>query len=208
MYCACKKGSRIYHNASCGFSKHINKKNKIYFASRREAEACGYHSCMYCSSVGKAYLQQRKRLKEYCEKRPGYECHWERGRIAISTPVDHWLIFYNTKDNTIEVYHENLMPGSIFSDVPGYHRQNLEFHSVLKTMRYIYAHTRSYLNRKKFPDVLKDKILAVKEKTPFSPLSKRNRRKRERKQKNRVNYQHAEYVLDLIHYVSSKKKDE
>lgn len=56
MFVASKKGSaKILHNQQCFYGERIQRKDRLLFYTLEEGERAGYHSCKYCSAIGRYY---------------------------------------------------------------------------------------------------------------------------------------------------------
>ena len=68
MFVASKKGSvKILHNQQCFYGKRIRPKDRQLFYTVEEGEKAGYHSCKYCSAIGRHYRKEATKIKQFCE---------------------------------------------------------------------------------------------------------------------------------------------
>ena len=69
MFVASKKGSvKILHNQQCFYGKRIRPEDHQLFYTVEEGEKAGYHSCKYCSAIGRHYRKEATKIKQFCEE--------------------------------------------------------------------------------------------------------------------------------------------
>ena len=69
MFVASKKGSsKILHNQQCFYGKRIRPEDRQLFYTVEEGEKAGYHSCKYCSAIGRHYRKEATKIKQFCEE--------------------------------------------------------------------------------------------------------------------------------------------
>lgn len=97
MFVASKKGSsKILHNQQCFYGKQIRPEDQQLFYTVEEGEKAGYHSCKYCSAIGRHYRKEATKIKQFCEENKIFLQHESR-EIHVQTPLSHWKIVWNGK---------------------------------------------------------------------------------------------------------------
>jgi hypothetical protein len=142
MFVASKKGSvKILHNQQCFYGKRIRPEDRQLFYTVEEGEKAGYHSCKYCSAIGRHYRKEATKIKQFCEENKIFLQHESR-EIHVQTPISHWKIVWNEKKGRIFLYHKNVFRRFMEEkeEVPGYHRQPVTKSSIYGYLKYIVIH--------------------------------------------------------------------
>ena len=142
MFVASKKGSsKILHNQQCFYGKRIRTEDRQLLYSVEEGEKAGYHSCKYCSAIGRHYRKEATKIKQFCEENKIFLQHESR-EIHVQTPISHWKIVWNEKKGRIFLYHKNVFRRFMEEkeEVPGYHRQPVTKSSIYGYLKYIVIH--------------------------------------------------------------------
>lgn len=142
MFVASKKGSvKILHNQQCFYGKRIRPEDRQLFYTVEEGEKAGYHSCKYCSAIGRHYRKEATKIKQFCEENKIFLQHESR-EIHVQTPISHWKIVWNEKKGHIFLYHKNVFRRFMEEkeEVPGYHRQPVTKSSIYGYLKYIVIH--------------------------------------------------------------------
>lgn len=142
MFVASKKGSvKILHNQQCFYGKRIRPEDRQLFYTVEEGEKAGYHSCKYCSAIGRHYRKEATKIKQFCEENKIFLQHESR-EIHVQTPISHWKIVWNEKKERIFLYHKNVFRRFMEEkeEVPGYHRQPVTKSSIYGYLKYIVIH--------------------------------------------------------------------
>ena len=142
MFVASKKGSvKILHNQQCFYGKRIRPEDRQLFYTVEEGEKAGYHSCKYCSAIGRHYRKEATKIKQFCEENKIFLQHESR-EIHVQTPISHWKIVWNEKKGRIFLYHKNVFRRFMEEkeEVPGYHRQPVTKSSIPGYLKYIVIH--------------------------------------------------------------------
>ena len=142
MFVASKKGSvKILHNQQCFYGKRIRPEDRQLFYTVEEGEKAGYHSCKYCSAIGRHYRKEATKIKQFCEENKIFLQHESRD-IHVQTPLSHWKIVWNEKKGRIFLYHKNVFRRFMEEkeEVPGYHRQPVTKNSIYDYLKYIVLH--------------------------------------------------------------------
>lgn len=142
MFVASKKGSvKILHNQQCFYGKRIRPEDRQLFYTVEEGEKAGYHSCKYCSAIGRHYRKEATKIKQFCEENKIFLQHESR-EIHVQTPISHWKIVWNEKKERIFLYHKNVFRRFMEEkeEVPGYHRQPMTKSSIYGYLKYIVIH--------------------------------------------------------------------
>lgn len=142
MFVASKKGSvKILHNQQCFYGKRIRPEDRQLFYTVEEGEKAGYHSCKYCSAIGRHYRKEATKIKQFCEENKIFLQHESR-KIHVQTPISHWKIVWNEKKGRIFLYHKNVFRRFMEEkeEVPGYHRQPVTKSSIYGYLKYIVIH--------------------------------------------------------------------
>lgn len=142
MFVASKKGSsKILHNQQCFYGKRIRPEDQKLFYTVEEGEKAGYHSCKYCSAIGRHYRKEATKIKQFCEENKIFLQHESR-EIHVQTPLSHWKIVWNGKKGCIFLYHKNVFRRFMEEkeEVPGYHRQPVTKNSIYGYLKYIVIH--------------------------------------------------------------------
>lgn len=200
------KGNHVYHREQCIYARRIKEEHRGHFETAEEAEEAGYHGCIYCSTLGKLYRKEYKKVQDFCRE-VHFTCTFQDGMIAIETPIDRWLLVYIPLTNKVRTYHENHSPKKVESPIPGYHNQHWYFTSVYDTVLSIYDHTHAYLVGKvQGPGFVKSKIYAAKGPAIPIPISRRKKGKMKREAKKEKRKHQIGHVLDLIEYLTFREK--
>ena len=142
MFVASKKGSvKILHNQQCFYGKRIRPEDRQLFYTLEEGEKAGYHSCKYCSAIGRHYRKEATKIKQFCEENKIFLQHESR-EIHVQMPISHWKIVWNEKNGCIFLYHKNVFRRFMEEkeEVPGYHRQPVTKSSIYGYLKYIVIH--------------------------------------------------------------------
>ena len=142
MFVASKKGSvKILHNQQCFYGKRIRPEDRQLFYTVEEGEKAGYHSCKYCTAIGRHYRKEATKIKQFCEENKIFLQHESR-EIHVQTPISHWKIVWNEKNGCIFLYHKNVFRRFMEEkeEVPGYHRQPVTKSSIYGYLKYIVIH--------------------------------------------------------------------
>lgn len=142
MFVVSKKGSvKILHNQQCFYGKRIRPEDRQLFYTVEEGEKAGYHSCKYCSAIGRHYRKEATKIKQFCEENKIFLQHESR-EIHVQTPISHWKIVWNEKKERIFLYHKNVFRRFMEEkeEVPGYHRQPVTKSSIYGYLKYIVIH--------------------------------------------------------------------
>ena len=142
MFVASKKGSvKILYNQQCFYGKRIRPEDRQLFYTVEEGEKAGYHSCKYCSAIGRHYRKEATKIKQFCEENKIFLQHESR-EIHVQTPISHWKIVWNEKKGRIFLYHKNVFRRFMEEkeEVPGYHRQPVTKSSIYGYLKYIVIH--------------------------------------------------------------------
>ena len=142
MFVASKKGSsKILHNQQCFYGKRMRPEDRQLFYTVEEGEKAGYHSCKYCSAIGRHYRKEATKIKQFCEENKIFLQHKSR-EIHVQTPLSHWKIVWNGKNGRIFLYHKNVFRRFMEEkeEVPGYHRQPVTKNSIYDYLKYIVIH--------------------------------------------------------------------
>jgi len=142
MFVASKKGSvKILHNQQCFYGKRIRPEDRQLFYTVEEGEKAGYHSCKYCSAIGRHYRKEATKIKQFCEENKIFLQHESR-EIHVQTPLSRWKIVWNGKKGRIFLYHKNVFRRFMEEkeEVPGYHRQPVTKSSIYGYLKYIVLH--------------------------------------------------------------------
>ena len=88
-------------------------------------------------------------IKETCEKY-GFEYHIKECIVVLKTKFGSWMFDYTQKP--YKLYHRPILMHNYFAASKtndGYHDQKKKFYDIEELFKYIYAHDKHYLNRRK-----------------------------------------------------------
>lgn len=142
MFVASKKGSaKILHNQQCFYGERIQRKDRLLFYTLEEGERAGYHSCKYCSAIGRYYRKEKTKIKQFCEENKMLLQH-RNTEIHVQMPLSQWKIVWDGKKGHIFLYHKNIFRRFMEEkeEVPGYHRQPVTKTSIYGYLKYIVLH--------------------------------------------------------------------
>lgn len=136
-----KSSSKILHNQQCFYGKRIRPEDRQLFYTVEEGEKAGYHSCKYCSAIGRYYRKEATKIKQFCEENKMLLQH-DSKEIHVQMPLSHWKIVWNGKKGRIFLYHKNVFRRFMEEkeEVPGYHRQPVTKGSIYGYLKYIVMH--------------------------------------------------------------------
>lgn len=195
------KGEHVYHREQCIYAGRIREEYRGVFRTIEEAENAGYHGCLYCSTLGKLFRKDYRKVQDFC-RRMQMTCAFQDGRIAIETPIDRWLLVYDPRKNKVRTFHENYFRKKGKGPVEGYHDQHWFFTSVFDTLLSIYDHTQAILvDKRKGPGFMKSKIHAAAGQAAHLPMGRKKRAKKRRKAREEKRKHQIGHVLDLIDYL-------
>ena len=140
-YICGKSRNKIVHHLGCRYIKIIPMQNQRHFSSFKEAAEAGYVQCKYCAGIEKYLREENKVIRNYCVSHGIYYAfNASDGSLDVISHSGKWKIVVEKYPNVIGLYHQNNNVIRKRDFVPGFHKQNARFDTLMGYMSYIVDH--------------------------------------------------------------------